>query len=182
MSNACGALAKTRHCVNVDTLASIYYALFNSYVRYGLIAWGTAAPETLQPLISLNNRALRIMTNSPFGRVEIQPMFDYFKILNFDKTFAFETGKFLYKSKKSLLPISTIARHFNREVANHGYNLRNRSTGSSIVPVDLLSTYARKSIQHRETRLWAEIPTDVRNLDFFGAFKQQYKKYLLNSS
>ena len=85
------------------------------------------------------------------------------------------------KSKNSILPISTIACHFNREVANHGYNLRNRSTGSSVVPVELLSTYARRSIQHRATKLWAEIPMDVRNLGFFGAFKRQYKKHLLNS-
>ena len=150
------------------------------YVRYGLVAWGNASAETLQPLISLNNRSLRIMSFAPFGRVEIQPIFDYFKILNIDKTFALESGKFIYKSKNSLLPISTIASHFTREVANHGYNLRNRNTGLSIVPVEFLSTYAQKSIQHRAVKLWSEIPNVVRNLDFFGPFKRQYKKHLLS--
>ena len=53
VSKACGALAKTRHYVNVDTLTSIYYALFNSYVRYGLASWGNASTETLHPLITL---------------------------------------------------------------------------------------------------------------------------------
>ena len=178
VSKACGALAKTRHFVNVTTLTSIYYALFNSYVRYGLVAWGNAAPETLQPLISLNHRALRIMSFSPFGRVEIQPMFDFFKILNFDQIFAFESGKFVYKSKKSLLPLSTIASHFTREVSGQRHSVRNRNAGPSVVPFELLSTYAQKSIQHRTAKLWDEIPITVRNLEFFGSFKQQYKNHL----
>ena len=55
VSKACGALAKTRHFVDEDTLASIYYALINSYVRYGAVAWGNATTEVLQPLRSLIN-------------------------------------------------------------------------------------------------------------------------------
>ena len=50
ISKACGALAKTRHFVGEDTLVSIYYALINSYVRYGAVAWGNASTEVLQPL------------------------------------------------------------------------------------------------------------------------------------
>ena len=81
ISKACGALAKTRHFVGEDTLVSIYYALINSYVRYGAVAWGNATTEVLQPLRSLINRALKIMAFSPFGRVDPKPMYKYFNIL-----------------------------------------------------------------------------------------------------
>ena len=45
ISKACGALSKLRHCIGIDTLKTIYYALVNSYLRYGLIAWGNASPS-----------------------------------------------------------------------------------------------------------------------------------------
>ena len=179
ISKACGALAKTRHFVDEDTLTSIYYALINSYLRYGAVAWGNASTEVLQPLHSLINRAMRIMSFSPFGRVATKPIYDYFNILTIEQTFMLESGKFIYKSKNALLPNSTIASHFSRELVNHGYNLRIRNTGASIIPVELLSVYAQKSIQHKTAEIWGKIPASIRDLEFFSAFKRQYKKHLL---
>ena len=122
---------------------------------------------------------MRIMSFSPFGRVATKPIYDYFNILTIEQTFMLESGKFIYKSKNALLPISTIASHFSRELVNHGYNLRIRNTGASIIPVELLSVYAQKSIQHKTAEIWDKIPVSIRDLEFFGAFKRQYKKHLL---
>ena len=181
ISKACGALAKTRHFVGEDTLVSIYYALINSYVRYGVVAWGNASAEVLKPLHSLINRAMKIMAFSPFGRVATEPIYDYFNILNIDQTFTLECGKFIFKSKNALLPISTIASHFSRETS-HRPGLRIYNTGASIVPFELLSVYAKKSIQHKSAGIWDNIPISIRNLEFFGAFKRQYKKHLLSTA
>ena len=82
------------------------------------------------------------------------------------------------KMPSSRIPISTIASHFSRE-SSHRPGRRCRNTGPSIVPVELLSTYAQKSIQHKSAGIWDDIPASVRDLEFFGAFKRQYKKHLL---
>ena len=99
LSKACGALAKTRHFVSEGVIKNIYYALINSYLRYGLIAWGNASFETLQPIRVLVNRAIRIMYFAPFGRLDTEPIYKYFNILNVDDTFLLETGKLIYKFK-----------------------------------------------------------------------------------
>ena len=39
ISKACGALSKLRHCVSIDTLINVYYALVHSYLRYGIFVW-----------------------------------------------------------------------------------------------------------------------------------------------
>ena len=181
ISKACGALAKTRHYVCDDTLSSIYYALINSYVRYGVVTWGNASADTLQPLHTLTSRALKIMSSSPFGRVDVKPIYEYFKVLDVYQTFTLESGKFVYKSKNALLPLSNIASHFTREVTNHGLGLRNRNNAVSVVPVDLLSSYEQKSIQHRAGKIWDEIPECVKDSEFFGSFKRKYKKHLLGT-
>ena len=49
ISKACGALAKLRNCVNIDVLKNVYHALVHSYLRYGILVWGHAAPSVLKP-------------------------------------------------------------------------------------------------------------------------------------
>ena len=181
ISKACGAISKTRHCVGIDVLKSIYYALVHSYLRYGLIAWGNAASHILQPLHSLNNRVLRIMTFAPLGRLDSTIIYDHLKILNIDKTFALETCKFIFKSKNGLLPVSSIANYFDRDPPRHRYNTRNRNQNVfSSLPIDLLSEHARKSIQCKIVTLWNNIPSYVREVESLNIFKSSLKRYLLD--
>ena len=68
ISKVCGAISKLRHCVGIITLKTIYYALVNSYIRYGILIWGGSVSSTaLQPLLTFNNRILKIMTFAPLG-------------------------------------------------------------------------------------------------------------------
>ena len=180
LSRACGALAKMLHYDSVDVLKNIYYALINSYVRYGLIVWGNTSFENLQPLRVLTNRAVRIMSFAPFGRLDIQPIYKHFNILDVDNTFLLESVKFIYKLKNSLIPSDiSIASHFIRNTNSiNNYSLRSR-TCTTTVPHNLLSVYAQKSIQNRMSILWNNIPMEVIESGSFNSFKAQYKKHLL---
>ena len=74
ISKACGALAKIRNCVSIDVLKNVYHALVHSYLRYGILVWGHAAPSVLKPLEILANEAIRIMTFVPFVAVDLKPV------------------------------------------------------------------------------------------------------------
>jgi len=160
----------------------MYYALVNSYLRYGIIVWGNTNAEILKPLKSLNERVLRIITFAPLGKLDTSIIFKHLKILNFDKTFLLETYKFIYKSKNFLLPIESIATHFNRAASiTHTYNTRSHSRNHlSTAPVVLLSSFAQKSIQHRSPELWRNIPTTIRVAESLNIFKAALKKHLLS--
>ena len=103
----------------------MYYALVNSYIRYGIVDWGNAAENVIKPLHTLLNRIVRIMTFAPFG-IGTKPIFDFLEILDVSQIFSLETAKFVYKSKNQMLPISTLANHFERRNAVHQHNLRPR--------------------------------------------------------
>ena len=93
ISKVCGALSKLRHCVGIDTLKTIYYALVNSYLRYGILIWGNASHTVLHPLNVLNNRVLRIITFAPLGRLDPSIIYDHLKILNLEKNLPFRNWK-----------------------------------------------------------------------------------------
>ena len=77
----CGIISKLRHCVDIEILKTVYYALGYTYLRYGNIVWGNAAKTVLKPLETLQNRIIRIMTFAPFGRVDLDPVYRDLKIL-----------------------------------------------------------------------------------------------------
>ena len=96
--------------------------------------WGNASNSTLQPLKSLINRAVRIITFAPFGRVDLEPIYSYLKVLDVEKVFFLETSKYMFKLKNNLLPVD-IGNHFElcNTVPTHNYNLRNRGTTPQVV-------------------------------------------------
>ena len=107
------------------------------------------------------------MSFAPFGRLDTKPIFQHLKLLNVEETFLLESAKFIYKDKNGLLPISSIAHHFDRPIPNSNRALRLRSH-SSVAPYNLLSNSAKKSIQVRSPQIWESIPSSLR---VFPTFK-----------
>ena len=70
ISKVCEALAKLRYSMSTNLLRDVYHALIHSYMRYGILTWGNASQTSLKPLKVLINRAVRIMTFTPFGRID----------------------------------------------------------------------------------------------------------------
>ena len=108
ISRTVGCLAKLRHSVDIETMREVYHALIHSYVRYGIIAWGNSSDSGIQPLSSLLNKAIRIMTFAPFGPLDLKPIYKELEILNLQQTFCFEKGKFMYKKRKESSPLQSL--------------------------------------------------------------------------
>ena len=56
-----GISANLRHYVSADILKTIYYALFDSYMRYACQIWGQSHSKTFDMIQSTQNKALRII-------------------------------------------------------------------------------------------------------------------------
>ena len=92
------------------------------------------------------------MLFAPFGRLDLDPIYDYLKILDVNKVKDLETSKFMYKMKNNILPV-TIANHF--EPTNHGsthsYLLRKREAAVSKISPRLTS--GKNSMQYHGEHL-----------------------------
>ena len=178
---ACGALAKLRNRgIKIDVLKNVYHALVHSYIRYGILIWGKASLSVIRSLQTLMNKAIRIMTNAPFGNIDLSPAYKQLEILQVSKVHSLEVGKFHFKSIKGLLPVQ-IGNFFptsaNQEI-HHSYRLRSRRSNQPL-RFAFNSITGKKSIQFIGSKIWEELPEDVKNSDSFTIFKKSYKKYLL---
>ena len=74
---------KLRHLVSLETLKSVYYALFYPFLSYGITVWGATHGQYLSPVLVSQKRVLRAMTFSdPFAHS--LPLFSDLQILKLD--------------------------------------------------------------------------------------------------
>lgn len=178
VSNACGSLAKLRNCVDVNTLREVYHALIHSYLRYGLLAWGSATKTALKPLQVIINRAIRIMCFAPYGAIDITPLYEILDILDIDSVYKLEVGKFMFKHKNEMIPVS-IANYFQfRNISPHGYNLRSQRTSSDPQIIHRTNS-GKRSIYYRGNEVWANVPDEIKTSPSANVFKKIFKSHLL---
>ena len=125
ISSSCGSLVKVRNCVEIDTLREIYHALIHSYIRYGIIAWGSAAKSSLKQLQTIMNRAIRIIAMAPRGNIDLNPLYEILEILKLEDIYHLELAKFVFKEKSSSLP-PNLAKYFQTRVVENDHRTRSR--------------------------------------------------------
>ena len=60
LDKANGILAKLRYYISADTLRTIYYALFDSHMRYARQIWGQSHSKTFDMIQGAQKKALGI--------------------------------------------------------------------------------------------------------------------------
>ena len=99
LRQACGLIYKLRHFVSMKCLITVYYSFVFSYLKYGILTYGSAKKTILYPLQVLQRRAVRAITL--FGslkniHVNTDIIFRDLNILTLDRLFKLE----LYKIKR----------------------------------------------------------------------------------
>ena len=62
LNRATAILAKLRNFVTKNSLKSLYFSLFQSYLSYGCLVWGFAKIEFINKIFRIQKRAIRIIS------------------------------------------------------------------------------------------------------------------------
>lgn len=177
LSSALGIMTRIRKLVPRSVLRTIYFALFNSHLQYGLIAWGSAAKSNLKKIITLQNRAVRLLSGLP-RRCNISLQYKNQRILKFEDMRIFEISKIMHQYSNGNLPVC-----FNKyfeEVANlHAHDTRSTSSNWLFIP-RFISGRSQRSIKFAGAKVWNDIPESLKCLPYH-LFKNEYIKSALLS-
>ena len=77
LSRACGILSKLKYYTTLPELKVVYNSLIHPYLNYTILNWGCASNATIQPLIKLQNKAIKIINPTNMGSLE-----EHFQHLN----------------------------------------------------------------------------------------------------
>lgn len=150
-----------------DLLKTVYYGIFHSKLQYGIVCWGGAYLNKIQPLLTMQKYVLRKICRKP-SRHPSFPLFCDLKILPVRHLYCFKVLKTFFMKSGN--------RNF-RVISN--YNLRGNSSNICTVPV-FRTTAFRNFYSISSTRLFNKLPQAIRTLSTSGLFIKYLKKWLFS--
>lgn len=168
ISRVTGLLYKIRNCLNIDTLKNIYYSLAYVHLIYCCSVWGGAYKTIISELFITQKKLIRVMFSRP-RYDHTAPLFSEYKLLPLNEIIHLQTCLFVYRALH-VYPVNckfeTVPRASNRQ-----NNLR--------IPL-CRTSHAQQSMLVRGSRLWNQLPQEIRDCTELNTFKYKLKKILLN--
>ena len=130
-----------------------------------------------QPLIKLQNKIIRIITNSHF-LASSEKLYNETRILPFVTLVKYRIGLLMFKIAKLTVPIS-ISRLFKLNSAVHNYNTRQAHHIHSFKGNNV---FIYRTFKFQSVYIWNSILQNININVSFRTFKHLLKRFLLNNN
>ena len=171
VSSAIGALKRVRPFIPTDVAIQIYNALILPHFDYCSPVWDGMSGCLSDKLRKLQNRAARVITQSPFDTSSnlLLAMLRWEKLSLRRKK---QKALIMYKTLNELAPDYLQCLFTERHV--NDYNLRNREGKLSLPKPN--TNYLKRSFCYSGACLWNNLPQDLKSVCSIGQFKRGIKK------
>lgn len=157
-------LYKFRQLCNIldqKQMKSIYHALVETHLNYGILAWGAAAKNHIRPLEILQKRFLKLMLHQKLTYPS-DLVYSDAKIFDIRQLFYF-TSNVKYHITKKNPPI-------------HDYNTRNKH---QYLPPFMAKTIGQRSFVFLGPKLYNTVPEVIKQMTIVS-FKTKLKSHILS--
>ena len=105
ISKSLFAIKQVKNILNTDSLKTLYFALIQPHINYGILAWGNASTSMLKRTVMLQKRAIRTICKAQYNS-HTEPLFKKLEILKIKDQFEYEITLFMNKYRQNKLPYS----------------------------------------------------------------------------
>jgi hypothetical protein len=172
ISKGLGILGRVRNILPSNALLMLYHTLVYSYLNYCNIVWGSASASALNKLISLQNRAIRLITHSAF-RSSCDPLYARLNLLKLSDITNLLTIQFMYRVKNHLLPLSCM-RHVTVTDFVRPYHIRKVNY---FLNMGCRTAIRENSINVRGPKLWNSLSFEIQNCSSLSVLKREVTKF-----
>ena len=142
---------------------------------YGLLLWGNTYSSSIKPLITLQKRAMRIITFSKPDE-HSEPLFKELEILKLGDLVSLHNALFLYQYHKNLLP-SSFDNFFQSVSSIHQYKTRLGSRSTYYIN-SVKTNYGKFNIRFAAVKVWNDLDENIKYLPL-KMFKNEVKLNIL---
>ena len=144
------------------------------YITYCNIVWGNCGSTKINPILNLQKRAVRLITNSRYLSPS-NPLFHQLKLLKIDDIHTFQTAVLMHKFTFNRLP-TVFDGFFTPNSTVHSYPTRQSSDYHLENPRISL---AQKSLKHNGPDIWNSLPPNLKQCTSLNIFKRELKNILI---
>jgi hypothetical protein len=170
-----GVINRIKLFLNKPTLKTLYFTLIHPHLLYCIMLWGNARKTTLESLVKLQKRGVRLITGSVY-RAHTCPLFKSLCMLKINDLYTCEIASFMFKLVNNQLP-SCCSDYIITATANR-YALRQ---GNDFILEFAVSTCRQNSIAYTGPRVWKTIPVEAKNANSYLVFKRITVCYLISN-
>ena len=168
---AIGYIKYARKFLPRETLRMLYLGLVEPHFRYCCSVWGSCGTVLRQKIEKLQNRAVRIITFSPYN-AQTSPLLKHLKLPSIQDMIQQETVGMVYKAINNQAP-EYLSVLFNRVSVMTGRTIRNANINLRLPRLN--TTLAHNCFAHRGALLWNSLPTEIKSAKSFESFKNSLK-------
>ena len=167
---------KLRYKLSLKILKMLYFSFVYPHLLYGVELYANTNKSALKNLIILNNKILRILQHSPH-RTHSAVLYKKFNTLPIPDLHTFQllllAHKFVHHRQK--LP-AAFSQYFV-----HNYNIHNYNTRSQhdFHLQRLRTSKGQRIIKYKVSRLWNDLPDNLKEIKSLNLFKRDLKNILL---
>ena len=155
-------------------LLVLYNTLILPYISYGILAWGNSGAGTINRILQLQKKALRIINNVNFCE-HSNPLFYNCNTLKVTDVYSLQLGSFMYQLNNLKLPQSICSMFLRNEEFHYYFTRQSDEFHRSFARTKL----AKSSVKHAGPKLWSFIDFSLKCAYCLSAFKHKYKSKLL---
>ena len=175
LSSVCGIISKVRHYLDRKSLLLIYHSLFDSRLRYGLLAFGTASEHDISRLRILQNRTVRFIAFASYT-ARAAHVYDELEILPLKNLHFLQHSIFMHSFHYGTLP-HTLSSYCQRP--KHSHVTRYNANLNYILPYTTTDR-GQSSIKFAGPKAWAEVPKEIKDIAFRKPFSKKLKEHILS--
>jgi hypothetical protein len=97
-------IQRAKHILSEKSLVTLYYSMIHCHLNYGLNIWSCANKTNLKPLVTLQKRAIRTISNSRYND-HSEPLFKKFNILPLEQLIHYSRLLFMHNYSSKKLPV-----------------------------------------------------------------------------
>jgi len=157
LAKTLGILYRARNLLDEVTLKTLYYSLFLPYLNYCSEIWGNTFKTNLQPIVTLQKKAIRIICNA--NRHEhTTPLFKRLNILKFHDLLKSNTANTMLKIFHEQMP-RNIQKYFSVKTSKYPQRHLNKFT------VGLHRTMVKsQSLSGLGVKTWNDLGNDLTSI------------------
>lgn len=172
LSKSIAVLNKAKHILNFDSLRMLYCSLVLPYLDYCCEVWGNTYKSTLNRVIILQKRAIRIIFNTTYWE-HTNKLFCNSNLLKLRDIVDYKTAIIMYKARYKQLPRNIQTMFRDRE---GGYGLRGELNFKTIRTRTTMKSFCISSCG---VKIWNSIEVEIKQSPNIHTFKKRYKKYIM---
>ena len=157
-SPKCSKTCLVEYYTTQSALKVVHNSLFYSYLTYFILSWGRALNATVQPLIKLQNKAVKLIRST--NKTSLEESFQHLNILCLPKLYALSVGKFMHSCYNRLLP-----NHFDDSFipisSIHSHSTRLATFNNLFLP-RVNSSSGKCSLTFVGPKVWSSMPNDIK--------------------